>query len=246
MRNRLLVIVLFLIICVVQALVLYVFAKIKKRKEKKRMDEAERYATGRYDPEGMRFKASERKGNYSEIVCYAALVGFACVTAVRMIADETIRPDHFGFALAGMAGVVILFIACIVSARKKLTCHLTVDEKGIRGLCAKEHRSPFQTKYEEMDIRWEQVKKGSVEGDTLYLYTGETEEQKQAVFLSLFPVLQVRDCVNYFYMQHQQKQNKPQKPLLPPAGIEDNVVVQWIVILVSIAITAWIGYKILD
>ena len=232
-------------------------SKIQKRINKHRGVNRPIYDTRVFDPEGVRFNASERIWNYVpilvSIICIA-LFGWLLVEMVHEGGDKGIFEIFLFVLIMGMIGY---FVYCTVSFYKKLQGYLIIDEKGIRGVCM-EPLTGVKPVFYNIDLRWEQVGRASMmdsnsieffkKGLKLPEHFEDIAELAEVegiedgvVFLELagFPSNKVKDAVNFYYARYKDQHpdefsvTKKKSYLLSPQKNAENLY-QWIVVIIFI------------
>jgi len=242
-------------------------SKIQKRIDKNRGATARIYDPGIFDPEGVRFSAAERIGNYISVAFFLILAALLGWLLVRMAGSGAIHGPNKGvyiFIFVFLAGLLSYFVFCAITFSKLLKCYLIIDEKGIHGVCA--DSIGLKKVLYDVDIQWEQVGKAKMmspisieffknglklpEHFEDFAELAEVEGIEQgtcSVELTGFSPNKVKDAVNFFYArylsQHPDEQSAAKKKsyLLPPQKDEENLY-HWIMVIFLILIVVSVGF----
>lgn len=241
-------------------------SKIQKRIDKNRGATARIYDPGIFDPEGVRFSAAERIGNYISVAFFLILAALLGWLLVRMAGSGAIHGPNKGvyiFIFVFLAGLLSYFVFCAITFSKLLKCCLIIDEKGIHGVCA--DSIGLKKVLYDVDIRWEQVGKAKMMSpisieffknglklpvhfeDFAELAEVEGIEQGTcSVELTGFSPDKVKDAVNFFYARYQSQHPdehsaaKMKSYLLPPQKDEEKLY-HWIMVIFIILISVLVG-----
>lgn len=242
-------------------------SKIQKRIDKNRGATARIYDPGIFDPEGVRFSAAERIGNYISVAFFLILAALLGWLLVRMAGSGAIHGPNKGvyiFIFVFLAGLLSYFVFCAITFSKLLKCYLIIDEKGIHGVCA--DSIGLKKVLYDVDIRWEQVGKAKMmspisieffkKGLKLpehfedFAELAEVEGIEQgtcSVELTGFSPNKVKDAVNFFYARYQSQHPdehsaaKIKSYLLPPQKDEEKLY-HWIMVIFLILIGVLVGF----
>ena len=192
--------------------------------------------------ESVQFKATSTVRYYIWIV-WMALMIILWTYLIFSFIPELKSPDERGVYILVLVCFSFLDIMCIVgliSYAMNYKWHLTIDEKGIRGMYQEGYKGVFFPVFKKVNIRWESVSsaelvhrmpagRGLPIAGLAVFYKSKPETPKEIININLFPTRKIIESVNYFYALHQERNSLAPKELMDTYKHIDDEKFRWVI-----------------
>ena len=192
--------------------------------------------------ESVQFKATSTVRYYIWIV-WMALMIILWTYLIFSFIPELKSPDERGVYILVLVYFSFLDIMCIVgliSYAMNYKWHLTIDEKGIRGMYQEGYKGVFFPVFKKANIRWESVSsaelvhrmpagRGLPIAGLAVFYKSKPETPKEIININLFPTRKIIESVNYFYALHQERKKLAPKELMDTYKHKDDEKFRWVI-----------------
>ena len=176
--------------------------------------------------ESVQFKATSTVRYYIWIV-WMALMIILWTYLIFSFIPELKSPDERGWyilVLVCFTFLDIMFIVGLISYAMNYTWHLTIDEKGIRGMYQEGYKGVFFPKFKKINIQWKYVSsaelvhryphKGVPIAGLAIFYKSKPGHPKEIININLFSTRRIIESVSYFYALHQERYSLEPKELM--------------------------------
>ncbi len=176
--------------------------------------------------ESVQFKATSTVRYYIWIV-WMALMIILWTYLIFSFIPELKSPDERGvyiLVLVCFSFLDIMFIVGLISYAMNYKWHLTIDEKGIRGMYQEGYKGVFFPKFKKINIQWKYVSsaelvhrfphKGVPIAGLAIFYKSDPENPKEIINTNLFSTRKIIESVSYFYALHQERNSLEPKELM--------------------------------
>ena len=192
--------------------------------------------------ESVQFKATSTVRYYIWIV-WMALMIILWTYLIFSFIPELKSPDERGVYILVLVCFSFLDIMCIVgliSYAMNHKWHLTINEKGIRGMYQDSYKGLFFPVFTKVNIRWESVSsaelvhrmpagRGLPIAGLAVFYKSKPETPKEIININLFPTRKIIESVNYFYALHQERNSLAPKELMDTYKHKDDEKFRWVI-----------------
>jgi hypothetical protein len=186
--------------------------------------------------ESIQFKATSSFRYYIWIVLMTPFViGFTSVIFCAVIPEMMNHPEDWGnvLLLVLLSIIDIMAIIATISLIMNHKWHLTINEKGIRGMYQDSYKGLFFPVFTKVNIRWESVSsaelvhrmpagRGLPIAGLAVFYKSKPETPKEIININLFPTRKIIESVNYFYALHQERNSLAPKELMDTYKHKDD------------------------
>ena len=184
--------------------------------------------------ESVQFKATSTVRYYIWIV-WMALMIILWTYLIFSFIPELKSPDERGVYILVLVIFSLLDIMCIVgviSYSMNYKWHLTIDEKGIRGMYQERYRGVFFPKFKKINIQWKYVSsaelvhryphKGVPIAGLAIFYKSKPGHPKEIINTNLFSTRKIIESASYFYALHQERYSLEPKELMDAYTHKDD------------------------
>ena len=192
--------------------------------------------------ESVQFKATSTVRYYIWIV-WMALMIILWTYLIFFLIPELKSPHERGVYILVLVCFSFLDIMCIVgliSYAMNYKWHLTIDEKGIRGMYQEGYKGVFFPKFKKLNIQWKYVSsaelvhrmpagRGLPIAGLAVFYKSKLETPKEIININLFPTRKIIESVNYFYALHQERNSLAPKELMDTYKHKDDEKFRWVI-----------------
>ena len=191
--------------------------------------------------ESVQFNATSTVRYYIWIVLMVLMV-IVWTYLIFSFIPELKSPDERGvyiLVLVCFSFLDIMFIVGLISYAMNYTWHLTIDEKGIRGMYQEGYKGVFFPKFKKLNIQWKYVSsaelvhrfphKGVPIAGLAVFYKSDPENPKEIININLFPTRKIIESVNYFYALHQERNSLAPKELMDTYKHKDDEKFRWVI-----------------
>ena len=193
--------------------------------------------------ESVQFKATSTVRYYIWIVWMAPVViVFTSVIFCAVIPEMMNHPEDWGnvLLLVLLSIIDIMAIIMTISLIMNHKWHLTINDKGIRGMYQDSYKGLFFPVFTKVNIRWESVSsaelvhrmpagKGLPIAGLAVFYKSKPETPKEIININLFPTRKIIESVNYFYALHQERKSLAPKELMDTYKHKDDEKFRWVI-----------------
>lgn len=194
--------------------------------------------------ESIQFKATSSFRYYIWIVLMTLFViGFTSVIFCAVIPEMMNHPEDWGnvLMLVLLSTIDIMAIIATISLIMNHKWHLTINDKGIRGMYQGDRsKGLFFPVFTKVNIRWESVSsaelvhrmpagRGLPIAGLAVFYKSEPETPKEIININLFPTRKIIESVNYFYALHQERNSLAPKELMDTYKHKDDEKFRWVI-----------------
>ena len=176
--------------------------------------------------ESVQFKATSTVRYYIWIV-WMALMIILCTCLIFFLIPELKSPHERWVYILVLVIFSLLDIMCIVgviSYSMNYKWHLTIDEKGIRGMYQEGYKGVFFPKFKKINIQWKYVSsaelvhryphKGVPIAGLAIFYKSKPGHPKEIININLFSTRKIIESASYFYALHQERYSLEPKELM--------------------------------
>jgi hypothetical protein len=152
------------------------------------------------------------------------------------------HPEDWGnvLLLVLLSIIDIMAIIMTISLIMNHKWHLTINEKGIRGMYQDSYKGLFFPVFTKVNIRWESVSsaelvhripagRGLPIAGLAVFYKSKPETPKEIININLFPTRKIIESVNYFYALHQERKKLAPKELMDTYKHIDDEKFRWVI-----------------
>ena len=192
--------------------------------------------------ESVQFKATSTVRYYIWIV-WMALMIILWTYLIFSFIPELKSPDERGWyilVLVCFTFLDIMFIVGLISYAMNYTWHLTIDEKGIRGMYQEGYKGVFFPKFKKINIQWKYVSsaelvhrmpagRGLPIAGLAVFYKSKPGHPKEIININLFSTRKIIESASYFYVLHQERYSLEPKELMDAYRHKDDEKFRWVI-----------------
>ena len=193
--------------------------------------------------ESIQFKATSSFRYYIWIVLMTpAVIVFTSAIFCAVIPEMMNHPEDWGnvLMLVLLSTIDIMAIILTISLIMNHKWHLTINDKGIRGMYQDSYKGLFFPVFTKVNIRWESVSsaelvhrmpvgRGLPIAGLAVFYKSKPETPKKIININLFPTRKIIESVNYFYALHQERNSLAPKELIDTYKHKDDEKFRWVI-----------------
>ena len=193
--------------------------------------------------ESIQFKATSSFRYYIWIVLMTLIViVFTSVIFCAVIPEMMNHQEDWGnvLILVLLSTIGIMAIIGTISLIMNHKWHLTINDKGIRGMYQDGYKGLFFPVFTKVNIRWESVSsaelvhrmpagRGLPIAGLAVFYKSKPETPKEIININLFPTRKIIESVNYFYALHQERNSLEPKELMDTYKHKDDEKFKWVI-----------------
>ena len=192
--------------------------------------------------ESVQFKATSTVRYYIWIVLMVLMV-IVWTYLIFFLIPELKSPDERGvyiLVLVCFSFLDIMFIVGLISYAMNYTWHLTIDEKGIRGMYQEGYKGVFFPKFKKINIQWKYVSsaelvhrmpagRGLPIAGLAVFYKSKPGHPKEIININLFSTRKIIESASYFYALHQERYSLEPKELMDAYRHKDDEKFMWVI-----------------
>lgn len=184
--------------------------------------------------ESVQFKATSSFAYYIWIILLILLFIFFTYMIFSFLVPDmlTHKVDGVDILMIVIFSLLdILFLLGAIALAMYYKWHLTIDEKGIRGMYLDYNRGIFFPKFTKVNIRWKYVSsaelvhtwrgRAPIAGLAIF-YKSAPDTPKEIININLFSSKKIIDSANYYYALHQEHNTLETKELMEPYQHNDD------------------------
>ena len=193
--------------------------------------------------ESIQFKATSSFRYYIWIVLMTLFViVFTSAIFCAVIPEMMNHQEDWGnvLMLVLLSTIDIMAIILTISLIMNHKWHLTINDKGIRGMYQDSYKGLFFPVFTKVNIRWESVSsaelvhrmpvgRGLPIAGLAVFYKSKPETPKKIININLFPTRKIIESVNYFYALHQERNSLAPKELIDTYKHKDDEKFRWVI-----------------
>ena len=220
------------------------YTKDRAHLEEKNIIEPQGLPSYLKNAESIQFKATSSFRYYIWIVLMTLIVIlFTSVIFCAVIPEMMNHQEDWVYVLMLVPLSIIDIMAIIgtISLIMNHKWHLTINDKGIRGMYQGDsYKGLFFPVFTKVNIRWESVSsaelvhrmpagRGLPIAGLAVFYKSKPETPKEIININLFPTRKIIESVNYFYALHQERNSLAPKELMDTYKHKDDEKFRWVI-----------------
>ena len=226
-RDILVVILIFLLSTPLSKWLIKWYTKGRAHLKEKNIIEPQGLPSYLKNAESIQFKATSSFRYYIWIVLMTLIViVFTSVIFCAVIPEMMNHQEDWGnvLILVLLSTIGIMAIIGTISLIMNHKWHLTINDKGIRGMYQERYRGVFFPKFKKINIQWKYVSsaelvhryphKGVPIAGLAIFYKSKPGHPKEIININLFSTRRIIESVSYFYALHQERYSLEPKELM--------------------------------